>query len=375
MKIKKYKKKDKTYYMFQAYGGIDPATGKQKGITRRGFATEKEAQEAYYRIKLGLEGNLSEKKYTFKEVYDLWIEEYKNTVKESTLNKTQTLFRCHILPEYGNLYIDMIKVNHCQKAVNKWFKKIKGYRMANTYAGLVFRHAIKLGIIDTNPTKLITIPVKLEAVDGVQKKNYYSKDELNTFINSIATPKWQVLFRVLAYTGCRKGEALALTWKDINFKDSTINISKTLSIGLGNRQIVQTPKTKNSKRVISVDPVTMQNLKEWKKKQASDMLKLGFNTLQPKQLVFSSAKNTYIHGQKIGQVLERYARSAGIRVITPHGLRHTHCSLLFEAGASIKEVQDRLGHADIQTTLNIYAHVTEKKKEETALKFAEYLNS
>ena len=71
--------------------------------------------------------------------------------------------------------------------------------------------------------------------------------------------------------------------------------------------------------------------------------------------------------------MKKICTVSGIRLITPHGLRHTHCSLLFEAGATLKEVQDRLGHADIKTTMNIYAHVTEKKKEETAVKFAEYL--
>ena len=71
--------------------------------------------------------------------------------------------------------------------------------------------------------------------------------------------------------------------------------------------------------------------------------------------------------------MKKYRDASGVRLISPHGLRHTHCSLLFEAGATLKEVQDRLGHSDIKTTMNIYAHVTEKKKEETALKFAEYL--
>lgn len=70
-----------------------------------------------------------------------------------------------------------------------------------------------------------------------------------------------------------------------------------------------------------------------------------------------------------------YCEKADVKTITPHGLRHTHFSILFEAGAILKEVQDRLGHSDIQTTMNIYAHVTEKKSEETALKFAAFLGS
>ena len=74
------------------------------------------------------------------------------------------------------------------------------------------------------------------------------------------------------------------------------------------------------------------------------------------------------------QKLDRIIKKNELKRITIHGFRHTHCSLLFEAGASVKEVQDRLGHSDIQTTMNIYAHVTEKAKEKTAEKFAKYVN-
>ncbi len=374
MRIKKYQKNGQTYYMFQAYLGIDPATGKQKGITRMGFSSEKEAEEAYFRIRLNLEEDQKNiKKYTFQEVYDLWIQEYQNTVKESTLQKTMTLFRCHILPFYGKMYIDMIKVTHCQKAINKWFRELKNYRSVNAYTGLVFKHAIKLGIITTNPTKVITIPVRISPVDEDEIINFYSKDELKAFLAAVDSPKWHTLFHLLSYAGCRKSEALALTWNDIDFKESTISISKTLANGLENRLIVQTPKTKTGKRVISMDPGTMEQLKEWRKIQAETMLKFGINTMNKKQAVFTNLKNDYINPQKVGQIMKRYCDASGIRLISPHGLRHTHCSLLFEAGATLKEVQDRLGHSDINTTMNIYAHVSEKKKDETAAKFAEYL--
>lgn len=376
MRIKKYEKNGQTYFMFQAYAGIDPATGKQRGITRRGFSSQKDAEMEYYRLKLEMEEGVQKvKRYTFQEVYDLWIEEYRNTVKESTLQKTKTLFRCHILPVFGKMYIDMIKVNHCQDAINKWFKVLKNHRSVNSYAGLVFRHGIKLGIITTDPTKVITVPVRVNPVDEEEIINFYSKEELVKFLDCFESPKWSMYFRLLAYAGCRKSEALALTWKDINFTDNTISITKTLAVGLDNKIIVQPPKTKKGKRSISMDPVTMEKLRTWKKLQASEMLKLGFNTMKPGQLVFTNLKNRFINPQKVGQVMDAHCTRFGIRPITPHGLRHTHCSILFEAGASLKEVQDRLGHADIQTTMNIYAHVSEEKKELTAVKFAEYLSN
>ncbi|WFF73010.1 tyrosine-type recombinase/integrase [Proteiniclasticum sp. QWL-01] len=379
MRITTYEQEGKTLFQMQGYIGTDPATGKRIRVTRRGFKSEEDCQKEYYRLKLQFEaGEFNNKvvKYTFQEVYDLWIQQYQNTVKESTLQNTMTLFRCHILPKFGKMYINRIKITHCQEAVNHWFKVLKNFRIVNSYAGLVFRHAMKLGIISSNPTELVTMPVTLDQVEDEDDiENFFSKAELLTFLEGIDSQKWKTFFRVLAYSGFRKGEALALTWNDINFKKLTISVSKTLTIGLDNKLIVQTPKTKKSKRTVSIDPGTMEMLKIWKRIQAEEMIGLGFNVNKPDQLVFTNLKNKFINPQKVGQMMIKYCQRSGVKYITPHGLRHTHCSILFEAGATLKDVQDRLGHSDIKTTMNIYAHVTEQKKEETALKFAAFLGS
>lgn len=379
MRITNYESNGKTLFQMQGYIGTDPATGKRIRVTRRGFESEKDCEKEYYRLKLQFEAgefNAAVIKYTFQEVYDLWIQQYRNTVQESTLQKTMTTFRCHILPRFGKLYIHRIKINQCQDAVNLWFKTVKNYRIINSYASLVFRHAMKLGIISSNPALLVTMPVTLSTVDDEEQiENFLSKEELLKLLGSVDTPKWKTLLRLLAYSGFRKGEALALTWSDINFKRSTVTISKTLTLGLENKLVVQPPKTKKSKRTISMDPGTMEMLREWKKIQAQEMLGLGFNVLGTDQLVFTNLKNRFINPQKVGQMMGKFCEQARVKLITPHGLRHTHCSILFEAGASLKDVQDRLGHSDIKTTMNVYAHVTEQKKEETALKFAAFLGS
>lgn len=379
MHIKKHTKNNKTFYMFQGYLGTDPTTGKRIRVTRQGLSSPKECELEFYRLKLQFEeGEYSKtNKYSYQDVYNLWIEQYKNTVKESTLSKTLSLFEIHILPYYGKMYIDMIKVTHAQEAINTWFKSLRNYRLVNNYAGLVFKHGMKLGIIKENPTTLVTVPVKKEAVDEEEVENYYTKEELIAFLDHLEksnNPKWYTMFRLLAFSGCRKGELLALTWEDLDFNKGTLNISKTLALGLDNRLLIQTPKTKKSKRVIPLDAKTMAIMRDWRTQQAKDMLMFGYNTMSKNQLIFTNTKNTYINLQKVGQKIKPICKQIGLKEITPHGFRHTHCSLLFEAGASIKEVQERLGHSDVQTTMNIYAHVSEKKKEETAEKFASYLN-
>lgn len=162
-----------------------------------------------------------------------------------------------------------------------------------------------------------------------------------------------MLFRLLAFSGMRKGEALALTWRDINFKTNEIRINKALSRGKDNKLYIKSTKT-NEARTIKMDEKTMNILRMWKKKQKEDNFKLGFNTSKPSQLVFSNEKNEFIQPTKTREWILYVQEKYNLKKVTTHGLRHTHCSLLFEAGATLKEVQDRLGHSDIKTTMNIY---------------------
>ena len=184
-----------------------------------------------------------------------------------------------------------------------------------------------------------------------------------------------IYFRILAYSGARKSEILALKWSDIDFEDSTININKTLTRGLNNRIIMQPTKTINGRRVIDMDNESMMLLKQWKMQQANFMFKLGFYTKSPDQLVFANTRNNFYSINVPNRRMKNVQKRNGLREITVHGLRHTHCSILFSMGASIKDVQARLGHTDIQTTMNIYAHVTKEEKKDTADQFAKFMEN
>jgi len=377
--IKTYKKDGKVFYMFQIYIGTDQLTGKRIKTSRRGFTTKKEAQLASARLQIEIDNGEFRKKSvnTFIDIYNLWIEQYKNTVQESTFVKTKGIFKNHILPSLGEYKIDKINVQLCQKHVNEWFSKLKKFRTLKSYTSKIFEYAITLGIIIDNPLKRVTMPKNIVQPVETEVINYYTKEQLIQFLKCLEIEKnfkAYALFRLLAFSGMRKGEALALTWDDLNFKEGEIRINKALSRGEENRLYVKTTKTKSSIRAIKLDKVTMDILKVWQKQQKEDFLVLGYNTLQPKQLVFSNERNEYLQPTKTRKWMLQVQKKYDLVKITTHGLRHTHCSLLFEAGVSIKEVQDRLGHSDIQTTLNIYTHVTEKAKEVVAEKFAKYMD-
>ncbi|MFL2130792.1 tyrosine-type recombinase/integrase [Ruoffia sp. FAM 20858] len=384
-KIKEYKLKDgSTRYQFQLYLGYDPITGKQKNTTRRGFKSVKEARLAMNRLELNFAENGFQDKRTgrFEEVYELWLESvYIRTVKASTLNKTYELFKNHILPAFGHYKLEDISVVHCQETINEWCDKLDKYRTLKNYVQRVLDYGISMNYITDNPMKKVIVPKRKEELDeedeGRKQGNFFSKAELNQFLTIVEeelSVRWFAFFRLLAYSGARKGELLALDWKSVDFEQNKISLSKTLSYGVGNKLIIQTPKTRASVRSISIDAETMVILKRWKQQQAIDLLRLGHNVNATSQVVFTTYDNNYIPPanttNRIRSIVERHE----LPYVTCHGLRHTHCSLLFESGASIREVKDRLGHKDIATTMNIYDHVQAESREATADKFAEYMS-
>lgn len=380
--IKSYKLKNgETRYEFPVYLGVDPLTGKQKRSSRGKFKTRREAELALDRIKLEVANGTyqQQRAETYQEVYDLWVKQYEKTVEESTYVKTIGLFKNHILPKMGTYKIEKIHVDVCQKHVDESASKLKKYRMVKSYAAKVLDFAIKRGYIQTNPFALVDLPTntskKAKGVDEDEAENFYTREQLIEFLACLereSNHKAYVLFRLLAFSGMRRGEALALTWNDLNFTTNELRINKALSLGKDNRLYVKSTKT-GIARTIKMDDKTMVILKEWKKKQKQDYLVLGFNTMQPKQLVFSNEHNEHMQLTKIRKWIVQVQNKYKLGTITTHGLHHTHCSLLFEAGASLKEVQDRLGHTDVKTTMNIYAHVTKKAKEEAILKFSSYI--
>ncbi|MDO4775550.1 MAG: site-specific integrase [Aerococcaceae bacterium] len=186
---------------------------------------------------------------------------------------------------------------------------------------------------------------------------------------------WYVFFRVLAFTGMRKGEALALTWRDINLTDKSITINKTVSRNTKGQLIITTPKTRNSNRIIQIDDNTLRSLQQWRTEQARYLIGLGYRAMQGEQLIFANlTNNSIINTVYPTLLLKRVCQKHQLKEIKVHGFRHTHCSLLFEAGVPMKDVKERLGHADIKTTMNIYTHVTQNSKEQSAQLFANYVN-
>lgn len=354
--------------MFKLYLGTDPDTGKPIRTTRRGFKTTREARLAIADLEVnGLSKPESEPQmiHTYEQIYNLWYEEYKTTVKASTLLKTERVFKNHILPAFGNKPIQDIKPMDAQNQMNIWHKKLVRASMVMNYAGLVFDYAIRMQLINMNPTKVIKKPVRKESVREDKDMNFYDKDELKKFMAALENNnnfRAFVYFRLLAFTGMRKGESLALKWSDIDLEKQTLYINKAVSRSATGLYI-QTPKTPSSIRRISIDDKTVSILQEYKKES-------------PDGLVFQSEDGGILSPAKPRKWYLTAMKNLpdDFKQISIHGFRHTHASLLFEAGASIKDVQSRLGHSDIQTTMDVYTHVSKTAKEQLANRFNNYVD-
>lgn len=378
--IKKYTTKNgETRYLFQTYLGIDPVTGKERRTTRRGFKTMKEAKQAERNLLLdveenGLPSNQSDgfRDPTFEELASLWLENYKTTVKPSTFENVQSKIKKMTEEHFKEMKLKKITVTYCQKVVIELSKTYVLYNHYLSVINRIFKYAVLMDIINSNPFDKV---IKPKSRQTQRKGNFLTKEELKEFLKLAQTATLSYFFplvHLMSYTGLRQGEALALKWSDIDFENKKITVSKT-AVRIKEKQTLQTPKTKNSKRVISIDPTTLSILKSWKKDQIKIYFKNGKHFKGEENFIFTNKWGDWVHIHNFIRYFKRFIADHKLKPITPHGLRHTHASLLFSAGVEPKNISDRLGHSTVQITLDLYTHITEEQRTDTVDKLLEYM--
>jgi integrase len=386
---KQYTKKNgtKAWMINSLYLGQDEY-GKQVRVTRRGFPTLKAAKLKANELKIAFDkGEISKKApdCSFKELYELWFESYRLTVKEATSITTERYVKNHVLHVFGTVKISKITPKMAQKAVNKWAEDLKVYKVLLQYVVKMFDFAINLKMVKENPFKNVIRPKTKDAEENKEIK-FYTLDEVQKIMATLdkrvttTNPSNklyyffamldQTFYRLLAFSGLRVGEALALTWSDIDFEDKTLTVNKNLS-QTKTGFVVSSPKTKSSNRTITLDDKTIRVLKRWQLKEKELLFS---NRVKNCSIVFPDLNGNHLNRQNIYMRSKRVAKFSNVPNIGTHGWRHTHASMLFESGATMKEAQVRLGHSSIEMTMNIYTHVTDKVKSQTVDKLAKYAN-
>lgn len=280
----------------------------------------------------------------FHEIANEWYLKIQNEVQATTFSRSYT-------PIYKNIckyFYDYSLSEITPKIINQYVYSFDGKSQKTVSNHLnilkqILDYAVLSEHISSNPSRYVKVPKGLNK----KRRNMVSSEQIEKIENNIHYPLFGLFAYFLLYTGCRRGEASALQWKDIDFENHIIHINKSVAY-LSNNPSIKSPKTESGYR----DIILTDNLanKLYGKHSQNDYIFSLTNGKEP--LKESQVKKGW----------DKYCREIGLNNVTMHQLRHTYASLLYEAGIDVKSAQYLLGHSDISTTQNIYTHITNKKK-------------
>lgn len=367
--------------------GIDPATGKRRQKKKSGFKTKADAQKYAARITLEIENRqyITESNVRFSEYSDQFMDYYDDgTIKPSTVKLRRSELN-RLNKKIGGVKLKDANPKLLQKTIDDLAKEYSRNTMKNVIALLrmLFKKAVADGLIKNDPASIVKLKRKMATVEEVEEQSdipkYLEKDQLVKFLEVAKENDLEgeyVIFLTLAHTGMRIGELLALKISDVDFDTKEISITKTYyNMGSIADYEILSPKTISSKRTIAVDESVLIHIKNHIQKVRKAKMRHR-KQWHDKDFLFCHLDRfpgyPYMH-RHINKWMERYLQKIGIQRMTVHSLRHTHTSLLAEAGVGLVEIMDRLGHTNDSITRSVYLHVTADKKKEAPQKLVELL--
>lgn len=381
------------------------------GLTpkKRQKAVEEFARDFESKVLNGLA--MDGRKVTLKEFTDRWLEEYASQkLQPGTVEKYRDELD-KILPVLGHLKLTELKPHN----LNAFFVSLTrdgarkdgkpgGYsrgsiaKTSNVLSS-VLRTATEWEIIEKNPLD----KVRIQGEAAADKLKFFTPEQAATFLAYIEQPytvktkghkrtddtgkdytvgdyertkeipeQLRVLFNLAIYAGLRKGELLALEWSDIDFQNDTVSITKAVSV-VGGQQITKAPKTKNSRRTVTIPHFLTQRLRALRADRLKYRLSLGdywqggdwvFIQDNGKQMSYSTPYSAF--QDTIARYNSGRPATAQLPAIPFHGLRHTSATLLIASKQDVRTVSSRLGHAQASTTMNIYAHQLQESDRKAA---------
>lgn len=366
--------------------GKNPTTGKYEYISKSGFKRKSDAKHHAEMVERQLRNGeyIAPSTSTFKQVADDWLKQYANDVKVSSVRAREKAIY-HAIDRFNTYPIQTIKKHDYQRFVDdmsaQYSKNYVDSIVAST--NMIFKYAYDMKLIKVVPSEGIKRPKKKRTVEELEDneihKKFLEKDKLFKFLEVAKyhhSPQNSFeVFTTLAYTGMRAGELLALKWSDIDFENNTISITKTYYNPNNNKKKYQilTPKTESSIGKITVDANVIKMLQDYKinvQNNWKDELYVDNN------FVFTDNNGYPLVIKKLSMWIQSIMSRTNIdKNISSHSFRYTHCALLIEAGVHIKEIQERLRHKDINTTMNIYAKITNSYKKDASQKFSQLMEN
>ncbi|MBT2606505.1 site-specific integrase [Bacillus sp. ISL-53] len=353
--INKNKQTGKWDFIFNS--GIDPMTGKRKQIRRRGFESKRNALEEMTKLRAEvLENEFQDlTKMTYESYMEEWFQERKNTLQKTTFEIHSIYYRNFIKPKLGQLKVQQIAPIQIQKFINELVNKTC---YSEHTIHLIFRivsaslkKAKVLKLIKHNPADGITLP-KIKK----REMSIWSLKQVNQFIsesiNINRLTRCYIGFLISIFTGMRQGEILGLRWKDVDFETQTIFVRQTLT---QNAEIKSGAKNEASVRSIHIPSKLVDELRTHRKQIWEEKLLLGSNYRDLDLIICTKSGNPMIP-RNFRKEFYNLTEKIGLPKIRFHDLRHTHATILIQQNVNVKLISERLGHADIETTLNTYSH-------------------
>jgi integrase len=371
---------------------IEDPEGPKKRVTKGGYLTKKEAQldlqAALERVRASAPALGS--KRTFESYSRQWLDEL--DLAGSTKAGYLKIVRTHLIPNFGKMPLASIRSQDVKSLYAKLREsgrrdsKAPGEALSESTVSkihlvlsAILESAKDEGLLFANPAKNKSIKAPgqsrrsraMEEIDQVLSKEQLT--DLLTWIEEELEDDLYPLWHLVANTGLRRSEAIALTWADLNFNTRILSVRRSADTSLARK----TKATKTYKaRAVSLDTKTIENIRAYKILRAA----IGPQFTKPEAFIFSTINNE-LRGPN--DVTARWSRLAvkareylpDLPNITLKGLRHTHATLLLQAGVNPKIVQERLGHSNISTTLDIYSHVTPTIQAEAVDRFSSWMSA
>jgi len=355
---------------------MDAVTGRRRQKSQRVKGTKRDAERALREVLLSLEQGsyVKPNKIALGELLRQWLKDYAsmNTTDRTQESYTSIIER-HLIPALARVSLVDLQAQHIQ---SYYAKKLSEGR-ADGKGGLsarsvVYHHrilsnaldyAVKMGLVVRNVAKVVKPP----RVARVTMQTL-SPEEVSRFLDVARDTDYYVYFATLVYTGLRRGELLALRWRNLDLSSGRLSVVETAyRLGSGEYRIKE-PKTLQSRRTVILPSSLVELFKVYRFDQELWRIQWGIS-LNADDFVFIRPDGSPINPNAISLAFRRIIRKTGLKDIRIHDLRHTHATLMLKAGIHPKVVSERLGHANIGITLDIYSHVLPGLQEAAAEKF------
>lgn len=345
--------------------GRDPSTGKrhQQWVSVKGTKKDAERKLAELVHQVDTGGFVRPAKVTVAEFLDRWLHDYAwPNLAPRTAEGYEQIIRGHLIPGLGYIPLIQLRPEHLQQYYadklasgrrdGKGGLSPRTVRHHHVTLHGALQSAVKWGLLARNPADAVDAP-RYQA----HEMRTFNEEDIRVFLTAARPTPYYSLFYLALFTGMRRSELLALCWDDIDLDLAQVSVVRTIH-QLRDRTIVfRAPKTAKGRRTVALPPSAALMLREHREKQEAIRASLG-KALQGSDLVFSQPDGRPLLPDTATHAWIKLTRHTGLAGVRLHDARHSHASLMLKAGIHPKVVQERLGHASIQITLDTYSHIT-----------------